>query len=182
MTMDILKDNSISELIRQRSGNYGVNFYPSLFEEGINEYLELTGKLKQMTKEKFDFNSVIIKDNVMTLVTNSQTRELKIEDKRDLGLRGDTKQKQLQYFRLLNEVLRDNNIDQQFFIYYDELEPDTHWIGFMDKVSVNELLNFIKDSNPDELNGFSKDSVRVLGIGIADGELNEYHELVIFPQ
>jgi hypothetical protein len=183
MDLTFLKSQSITELIKENAGNAGVNFYAELFEEDLNEFIELSDELKKMTNNKFDFDFIDIKDKTLTLKTDSGLKFLEFTNKRDLGLRGDSHEKQLQYFKVVNDSLKDRNLNERFFIYYDQLEPDTHWVGFMDNKLIYELRDFIKGADPDtsEMKEYIHEDVRVLGIGIADENCNEYSEIVILP-
>ncbi len=181
MDFTTLKNQSITDFIKEHSGFAGQNFYTELYEEDLNEFIELSDKLKEMTENRFEFDSINMSPNTLTLKKGSDVISIDFENNQVLGLCGQGYEKQLQYFKVLNELLKKRDIEERFFLYYDHLEPDTHWVGFLNKDLTHKFYAFLEETEPTDLSDWADDDVRVLGIGLADEDYNSYKELVILP-
>ncbi len=181
--MKLLEKKSITEYINENSGKTGVNFYTGLYDENPSNYVELTKELENLLEGKLKILSFDINLNNIEIYTDKGIKKFTYDNFKTLGIiESNSKNKdQLHYFRLINELLSENSISERIIIYYDELEPDTHWIGLIDKKKSHELYDFVKKSESNEIKNYIINGVRVFGIGIADEEFSDYAEIVIFP-
>ncbi|MCF8716520.1 hypothetical protein JM658_16985 [Joostella atrarenae] len=178
--MKELEKKSITEFINNNSGKTGINFYMDLYEEDPSNYIELTEQLNDtILKGKLKILSFEVSLNEIKIYTDKGIKEQSFNDFKTLGLNdGDM----LNYFRLINELFFENNISERLIIYYDELIPDTHWIGLIDKKISHELFDFVKNYDSNDCQDYIVDGVRVLGVGLADEDGTRYKELVIHPE
>ena len=184
MNIEHLKEKSFTTFIESNMGKGGVEFYAELYEENPENFIELTTEINKLLIGKIVIESVNVKDDSFEIKTDKGNRNIEFDTAIILGLRGSLEDMQLLYFRILNDILLESGFDERLIIYYDELIPDIHWIGLINKDKSHFLLKFIDESKPEECKEFTvkiNDGPRVLGIGIADEDKTKYSELVIFP-
>ncbi|NRS90818.1 hypothetical protein HNQ02_003765 [Flavobacterium sp. 7E] len=184
MNIEYLKKNSLTEFIEKNLGKTGVEFFGDIYEEDILNFSELKEPINKLLETILDIETINIDNNSLEIVTNKGTNKVEFKNPKTLGLIGYDADEQLLFLKNINEILTTNDFKERLVIYYDELIPDRHWIGLLNKEKSHILHNFIKNSNEEECKDFvceGLDGPRVLGIGIADENITEYVELMIFP-
>ncbi|MBO0594016.1 hypothetical protein I2486_21660 [Cellulophaga sp. E16_2] len=184
MELDYLKKNSFTSFIEANNGNADLQFYAEVYEENPQDFKNLTTGINSLLDGKIAIESIDLEDESFEIKTNKGNRKIEFDSAIVLGLRGSLEDIQLLYFRMLNDVLLENGFEERLVIYYDELIPNTHWIGLIKKTQSHFLLKFISESNSENCKDFAEivsSGPRVLGIGVADEDIIQYSELVIFP-
>ena len=184
MNIEYLKKNSLTEFIEQNLGKTGVQFYSGIYEEDFFNFKELKEPINKLLESILEIESINIENNLIEIVTNKGSNKVEFKNPETLGLVGYGENEQLLFFKIINEILIKNDLKERLILYYDELIPDTHWIGILNNNDSHALYNFIKNSKEEECKDFICEGLnepRVLGIGIADNDITEYVELIIFP-